>query len=77
MSAVAPKQNSLELATHFCRQCGQNIFPPLPPEIFLDLGSAGGQEIVEIHDGVNSGVDEGKESTVTSANKPEFLLVNI
>ena len=43
---------------------------PLPPEIFLYLGSARRQEIIEIHHGVHPGVQEREEPTVTSSNKP-------
>ena len=43
---------------------------PLPPEIFLDAGSTGGQEVIQIHHRVHAGVEEGEETAVTSSDKP-------
>ena len=45
------------------------IVSPLPPEILLYLGSAGGQQVVEVHHGVNPRVQEGQEPAVASTNK--------
>ena len=41
-----------------------------PPEIFLNAGTAGREEVVEVHHTVNPGVQEGPEPTVTSSDKP-------
>ena len=43
---------------------------PFPPEIFLYAGSAGGQQVVEVHHRVHSGVQEGKKPPVPASNKP-------
>ena len=42
----------------------------LPPEVGLQGGSAGGQQVVEVHQGVNSGVEERSEATLTSTDEP-------
>ena len=39
-------------------------------DLLLDGWSAGCQEVVEIHHGVDPGVQEGTEPTLTSSNKP-------
>ena len=41
----------------------------LPPEVGLQGGSAGGQQVVEVHHGVHPRVQEGKEPAVASTNK--------
>jgi len=40
----------------------------LPPEELLDLGTAGSQEVVEVHEGVDAHVEEPAEGCMTSAN---------
>ena len=42
----------------------------LPPEIPLHSRTTGSQEVVEIHDTVDSRVEEWSKSTLTSSNKP-------
>ena len=42
----------------------------LPPEVGLQGGSTGGQQVVEVHQGVNSGVEERSETTLTSTDEP-------
>ena len=42
----------------------------LPPEVGLQGGSAGGQQVVEVHQGVHSGVEERSETTLTSTDEP-------
>ena len=43
---------------------------PFPPEVFLDAGSHGRHEVVEVHDDVNPHVQEPAEGGVAAANKP-------
>ena len=40
-----------------------------PPEIFLDAGTAGGEEVVEVHDRVDTAVEERTKATVTATDK--------
>ena len=42
----------------------------LPPEIPLHSRTTGRQEVVEVHDTVDSRVEEWSKSTLTSSNKP-------
>jgi len=42
----------------------------LPPEVRLHLGSKGREEVVEVHHGVHSRVEESSETSVTTSNKP-------
>ena len=44
---------------------------PFPPEVFLDAGSHGGHEVVEVHDDVHTHVEEPAEGGVAATNKPE------
>ena len=48
-----------------------NSFLPLPPEILLNTGTHGTHEVVEVHDDVDTHVEEPTEGGVTSSNKPE------
>ena len=43
---------------------------PFPPEVFLDAGSHGGHEVVEVHDDVNAHIEEPAEGGVAATNKP-------
>jgi hypothetical protein len=43
---------------------------PLPPEVLLDAGPAGGEEVVEVHDDVDAHVQETAERGVTAAHVP-------
>jgi len=47
-------------------QLGQVSFPP---EVFLDAGSHGGHEVVEVHDDVYAHVEEPAEGGVSATNK--------
>lgn len=42
----------------------------LPPEVPLHGGSAGSQQVVEVHEGVDPGVKKRSEATLTPTNKP-------
>lgn len=51
----------------------------LPPEVFLVLGSEAGDQIVRVHDDVDEGVDNTKESAVAAwkdiwINSTYFIL---
>ena len=48
----------------------------LPPEVGLQGGSAGGQQVVEVHHGVHPRVQEGQEPAVAPTNKPWRKNVN-
>ena len=48
-----------------------NSRSPFPPEVFLDAGSHGGHEVVEVHDDVYAHVEEPAEGGVSATNKPE------
>ena len=42
----------------------------LPPEILLNAGTKAGHEVVEIHDNMNTNVEEHEECGVSSTHKP-------
>ena len=42
----------------------------LPPQIFLDLGTEARHEVVEIHDNMNTNVEEHEECGMSAAHKP-------
>lgn len=44
----------------------QNCDILLPPQILLNLGAHGRQQIIGIHDDVNEGVDEAQQSAMTT-----------
>jgi len=44
---------------------------PLPPEVLLYAGPAGGEEVVEVHDDVHAHVQEATEGGVAAAHKPK------
>ena len=44
----------------------------LPPEEGLDGGPEGREEVVAVHDHVDSGVEEATEGGVAATNKPEY-----
>ena len=41
-----------------------------PPEILVEAGAAGREEVVEVHHAVHPGVQEGAEAALSSAYKP-------
>lgn len=41
-----------------------------PPEILVEAGAAGREEVVEVHHAVHPGVQEGAEAALAAANKP-------
>ena len=43
----------------------------LPPQVGLDWGAAGGQQVVQVHHRVDAGVHEGGEAAVSAADKAE------
>jgi hypothetical protein len=50
---------------------------PLPPEVFLDAGPAGGEEVVEVHDDVDAHVQESAERGVTAAHVPAQQILDV
>lgn len=44
---------------------------PFPPEVLLNGGSEGGEEVVEVHDHVDAHVQEPAEGCVSPANKSD------
>ena len=51
---------------------------PFPPEVFLDARSHGRHEVVEVHDDVDTHVEEPAEGGVSATNKPAniFFIVS-
>ena len=47
---------------------------PLPPEIFLDLRSAGRQEVIEIHHRVDTSIEKCEKTAVTTSDKSRKLI---
>ncbi len=43
---------------------------PLPPEVLLEAGSEGRQEVVGVHDDVDEGVEQGAERLVATRHEP-------
>ena len=41
-----------------------------PPEILVEAGAAGREEVVEVHHAVHPGVQEGAEPALASSDKP-------
>ena len=49
---------------------------PLPPEVRLQLRTAGCQEVVKVHQGVHAGVQERTEAALASADKSTDRIKN-
>ena len=50
------------------------IFLPLPPEIFLDLRTAGRQEVIQIHHRVDTSIEKCEKTAVTTSDKSRKLI---
>ena len=51
----------------------KDMISPLPPEVLLQAGSTGGQEVVEVHHHVHAGVQERSKPALAATNKSEII----
>ena len=49
----------------------------LPPQIFLDLGTKARHEVVEIHDDMNTNVEEHEECGMSATHKPKAICYQL
>ena len=54
----------------FFNKISMSITLPLPPQVLLHFGSKGRHEVVEVHDNMDTNVEEHEECRVAATNKP-------
>jgi len=75
---IAVDEQQLEGVDHYGQelhhlQSGQIL---LPPQVFLDVGSQRGQQVVRIHDDMHERVEQTEERTMTTFVQQKCKLVS-
>ena len=63
----------ISLISSFSSQSSlSSLASPLPPEILLQAGSTGGQEVIEVHHHVHPGVQKWSKPALAATNKSDI-----